>query len=85
MERVVTVTKQQRGLGKQCTETPGKRKMQPEACDTHTICPTDPPEAPDETTDRADVLGVRFGSDGTALFINDDTPGEWGGGCKIMP
>ena len=76
MERVVTITQQQRGLGKQCAETPGKRKMQPEDCDTNTICPTDPPEAPDETTDGLGGVGVRLGSDGKKLFINDDIPGE---------
>ena len=75
VERVVTVTQQKRGLGKECKETPGKWQEQQE-CNTNIICPTEPPETPDETTDGTGGIGVRNGFGGKQLFINDDTLGK---------
>jgi len=64
VERVVTVTQQKRGpLGKECKETPGKWQEQQE-CNTNIICPTDPPETPNETTDEPGGIGVRNGFGG---------------------
>ena len=83
MERVVTVTQQKRGLGKECKETPGKWQEQQE-CNTNIICPTEPPETPDETTDGPDGIGVRNGFGGKQLFINDDTLGKEGVGFKMI-
>ena len=77
MERVVTVVQRQEGLGKACSETPGRWNVKPEVCNRF-ACPTDPPEEPDETTDGPGGDGPRFGL--------DDTLGEGGrGGCKLMP
>ena len=73
MDRVVTIIQQKTGLGRECPELPRRQPMQPEDCDTNIFCPTDPPEAPDEATDGPGGIGVRFGSDGKRLFINDDT------------
>ena len=73
VDRVVTIIQQKTGLGRECPELPGRQPMQPEECNTNIFCPTEPPEAPDEATDGPGGLGVRFGSDGKGLFINDDT------------
>ena len=85
MEREITITQDKKGLGKECPETPGKWKMEPEVCNANRVCPTtDPPEAPDETTDGPGGIGGRSGFGGKALFINDITLPA-GGGCKMMP
>ena len=77
MERVVTVVQPREGLGKACSEPPGRWTVKPEVCKRF-ACPTDPPEEPDETTDGPGGDGPRFGL--------DDTLGEGGrGGCKLMP
>jgi len=66
VERVVAIVQQKNLLGKDCTETPGRRPGQPEPCNTNQICPTDPPETtyPPETTNAPDGIGVRIGLDG---------------------
>ena len=66
VERVVAIAQQKNLLGKDCTETPGRRQGQPEPCDTNQICPTDPPEPtnPPEAPEATDGIGVRIGLDG---------------------
>ena len=66
VERVVAIVQPKNLLGKDCTETPGRRPGQPEPCNTNQICPTDPPETtyPPETNNTPDGIGVRIGLDG---------------------
>ena len=70
VERVVAIAQQKNLLGKDCTETPGRRQGQPEPCDTNQICPTDPPEPtnPPEAPEATDGIGVRIGLDGKGRY-----------------